>query len=1046
MITGIVTNQTLKITYPTTVGETVDYIEAQFIFKSTDWDNLSKWAHFTRSDSKYKYVVELDADGKITKNDHLNLTAGTWKISLHGTALTGGTRITTEEVEMTVKSAGTLDGEEPLSVPASEGEQILQKAEEALEIANKALDAANNSSGGSGTGKDGKDGKSAYEIAVDHGYEGTEEEWLASLKGADGKDGTDGTNGTNGDDGKDGVSPTIAENSGNSDSVYKLDITDATGTITTPNLKGFIENSESNPYTKAYWKDSSTGDIYTVTLTNGVLKVAKVGDDDEDLSGLEGLLTDRLLVWHDEFDDDTLNTEIWNARNSGSRGIETMSNTNYSISDSVIKMYAQRGDDDTWTGFEMSGTIGHRFRRGRVDAKIKINSSAGCNLAYWFNGLGQWPQFGEIDFIETESAKSFASALHWRGVGYNDAASIADYTFDNAFHVYSMELTDTKIQLLIDGTTYYEGETASVPDSTGYEDGINPFGHSFMHTIFDTAIYSNIPSDVSEVSIECDYVRYYAPEAVKTKSQLTPSKITDIVYEGTVADKFNNYTVRLNDKIWLEPVFDIATAETSVCEWSVSDSTILTPNGDNSTYAGTFISYGVEGTVDVTVKLISDESVTYTKAITVAKDTLNKVDCTGKSITEVDLNDFNNWLTGSFTGSEGEASQYSYAHVNGYLTADASTAYNVTLTGINSTEKYRCMTIDCYDSSKKKLSTISNVLTTFTTPENCAYVGVTIRKYEGSNYYKGLFYSDFVRCWGSSWKFAIIKAEDDTTVECTGITLNETEVTLTDNTITSYTLTATVTPEDCTEEVSWSSDSSYVQVNDGVLTFGTTQGETTAHITASCGDYSATCTVNIRFTGTSGGETSAITWEGTQTYDTSALTLDGISITEDSDAGCYVMGQTTSGTAGTITLKNVANTAGTFVMSYKYNSSVESGHSDTDYSIIRFALNVPTQTGYEHRIYPVYNSDTSKVYYQSTSSKVGNVGTANKDEWLTLTLTIPDTALTDASATSALAVAMKSYNLSGNVPLVASTAFTDVNLVLNTQCVTIKNIKWTPAS
>lgn len=35
-------------------------------------------------------------------------------------------------------------------------------------------------------GADGNDGKSAYELAVDNGYMGTEEEWLASLKGTDG--------------------------------------------------------------------------------------------------------------------------------------------------------------------------------------------------------------------------------------------------------------------------------------------------------------------------------------------------------------------------------------------------------------------------------------------------------------------------------------------------------------------------------------------------------------------------------------------------------------------------------------------------------------------------------------------------------------------------------------------------------------------------------------------------------------------------------------------------------------------------------------------
>lgn len=38
-----------------------------------------------------------------------------------------------------------------------------------------------------GGGSKGKDGKSAYEIAVEHGYQGTEEQWLESLKGADGK-------------------------------------------------------------------------------------------------------------------------------------------------------------------------------------------------------------------------------------------------------------------------------------------------------------------------------------------------------------------------------------------------------------------------------------------------------------------------------------------------------------------------------------------------------------------------------------------------------------------------------------------------------------------------------------------------------------------------------------------------------------------------------------------------------------------------------------------------------------------------------------------
>lgn len=73
-----------------------------------------------------------------------------------------------------------------------------------------------------GGGGNAKNGKSAYEIAVDNGFKGTETEWLESLKGADGytpvkgKDYFDGKNGDDGYtpqkgvdyfDGKDGYTP-----------------------------------------------------------------------------------------------------------------------------------------------------------------------------------------------------------------------------------------------------------------------------------------------------------------------------------------------------------------------------------------------------------------------------------------------------------------------------------------------------------------------------------------------------------------------------------------------------------------------------------------------------------------------------------------------------------------------------------------------------------------------------------------------------------------------------------------------------------------------
>ena len=86
------------------------------------------------------------------------------------------------------------------------------QVEENVEINNTAelLNWIKNKTGQSGTngedGQDGQDGKSAYELAVDNGFVGSVEQWLASLKGQDGSNGTNGSNGQDGKDGEDGKS------------------------------------------------------------------------------------------------------------------------------------------------------------------------------------------------------------------------------------------------------------------------------------------------------------------------------------------------------------------------------------------------------------------------------------------------------------------------------------------------------------------------------------------------------------------------------------------------------------------------------------------------------------------------------------------------------------------------------------------------------------------------------------------------------------------------------------------------------------------------
>ena len=76
---------------------------------------------------------------------------------------------------------------------------------------------------------------------------------------------------------------------------------------------------------------------------------------------------------------------------------------------------------------------------------------------------------------------------------------------------------------------------------------------------------------------------------------------------------------------------------------------------------------------------------------------------------------------------------------------------------------------------------------------------------------------------------------------CTGITLSASELTFTAK--GTQTLTATVTPDGCTEKVTWeSNNNSVATVNNGAVT---AIANGSAVITATCGNYSASCNVSV---------------------------------------------------------------------------------------------------------------------------------------------------------------------------------------------------------
>ena len=129
-------------------------------------------------------------------------------------------------------------------------------------------------------------GKSAYQIALDEGFVGTEEEWLASLKGKDGKDGADGQDGENGVDAEiSSVTATVDDTSGTPQVVVELGGTPTNRTITFKfiGLKGRNGANGQNGADGQNGKDGENGvgiqsidfkettedgNIYTITLTN----------------------------------------------------------------------------------------------------------------------------------------------------------------------------------------------------------------------------------------------------------------------------------------------------------------------------------------------------------------------------------------------------------------------------------------------------------------------------------------------------------------------------------------------------------------------------------------------------------------------------------------------------------------------------------------------------------------------------------------------------------------------------------------------------------
>lgn len=196
-------------------SQSQNYVQAHFDARSDDW-TAPITAIFKADNDNNAYSILLDKDNACIIPWEVLRNAGTVNVSAFC-----GDRHTANIAQFTVVQSGYTEGEMPSEPTPTVYEQILKKFEgkqdkliagDGIKINGNVISAV--------------DAKSAYVIALEHGFIGSEDEWLASLKGEQGEkgeqgiqgiqgekgqNGKDGTNGTNGIDGKDGIGITNAE-------------------------------------------------------------------------------------------------------------------------------------------------------------------------------------------------------------------------------------------------------------------------------------------------------------------------------------------------------------------------------------------------------------------------------------------------------------------------------------------------------------------------------------------------------------------------------------------------------------------------------------------------------------------------------------------------------------------------------------------------------------------------------------------------------------------------------------------------------------------
>lgn len=266
----------------------------------------------------------------------------------------------------------------------------------------------------------------------------------------------------------------------------------------------------------------------------------------------------RVLVWEDDFDDETLNMNNWRYATGYIRNNELQYYTNNSKniyienSNLVIKAIKEnvngyKNGEPTlfnWTSASIETAKKKEFQYGRFEAKMKIPETIGSFPAFWTLGqtydyvynengnLGNqgeaWAYCGEIDIMEHKQGKPYTTAgsIYDTGSGVTDIGRVNSHEIDfSQYHVYALEWTSDKIEFYVDDILISSHQISE-----------NMYMFRMPHfLILNLAVGSagggTPPINVNEYVVYVDWVRVYAPQT--TRITLNKNEIILPVIDST---------------------------------------------------------------------------------------------------------------------------------------------------------------------------------------------------------------------------------------------------------------------------------------------------------------------------------------------------------------------------------------------------------------------------------------------------------------------------------------------------------------------------------